>query len=71
MTLRRHFIAGARCPHCNALDKVRLCREDGREWIECVACGHVSDNPGDPEHPSPEGEVGIVRLGGQSRGKPD
>lgn len=63
--VRKHFIAGARCPQCKAEDKVRFCRDGEREWIECVACGHVTDNPGEPEHPQPvaeEPKVGIVRL---------
>ncbi len=62
--LRKQFIAGARCPHCNAEDKIRLCREDMREWIECVACGHVTENPGEPEHPNPPPEpaIGVVRF---------
>lgn len=62
--IRKHFIAGARCPKCNAEDKIRHCRDGNREWMECVACGYETDNPGDPEHPNPvpEAEVGIVRL---------
>lgn len=63
--IRKQFIAGARCPHCNAEDKIRLCREDAHEWIECVACGHVTENPGEPEHPNPppaESAIGVVRF---------
>lgn len=65
MAVRKHFIAGARCPRCNAEDKVRFCRDEGREWIECVACGYVGEDPGQPEHPQPEApaaEVGVVRF---------
>lgn len=66
MTIRKHFIAGARCPQCNAEDKVRFCREDAREWMECVACGY-SGEPRQPDHPQPEvapaaDEVGVVRF---------
>lgn len=62
--VRKQFIAGARCPQCQAEDKVRFCRDGDREWIECVACGHATDKPPAPEHPQPEVEaaVGIVRL---------
>jgi uncharacterized metal-binding protein (TIGR02443 family) len=62
--IRKQFIAGARCPKCNAEDKVKLCREDEREWLECVACGHTTDDPGAPEHPNEpvEAAVGIVRF---------
>lgn len=67
MSVRKHFIAGARCPQCQAVDKVRFCREGEREWIECVACGLVSENPGAPEHPQPETPAsaeadGVVRF---------
>lgn len=66
--VRKQFIAGARCPSCQMEDKVRLCRDGAREWIECVACGYASESPGEPAHPPPGGapadetEVGIVRL---------
>lgn len=72
--VRKQFIAGARCPACNAEDKVRLCREDQREWIECVACGHVTENPGEPEHPNAvaaEPAVGVVRFPAAGVKKPD
>ena len=72
MALRKHFIAGACCPRCNAEDKVRFCRDDAREWIECVACGYTGD-PGQPEHPQPEapsGEVGVVRFAPKPTPKP-
>ncbi|MDI1301637.1 MAG: YheV family putative metal-binding protein [bacterium] len=62
--IKRQFIAGARCPACHALDKVRFCRDGEREWLECVACKQVTENPGEPEHPNaPETvAVSIVRL---------
>ncbi|HET8729749.1 MAG TPA: YheV family putative metal-binding protein [Moraxellaceae bacterium] len=64
--IRKHFIAGARCPQCQAIDKVRFCRDGEHEWIECVACGLVSENPGEPEHPpasdTPEANEGVVRF---------
>ncbi len=45
MAVRKRFIAGAKCTACGAQDKVRLCRDDEREWIECVACGHNEERP--------------------------
>lgn len=64
----KQFIAGVRCPQCQAEDRIRLCRDEAREWIECVACGYESENPGAPEHPqadpeaATETETGIVRF---------
>lgn len=62
--IRKQFIAGAHCPACHAQDKIRFCRDGAREWMECVACGHATENPGEPEHPNPQEDttVGIVRL---------
>ena len=56
MAIKKQFIAGAACTQCGAVDKVRLCREEGREWIECVACGFSEERPREvvphdpPEH---------------------
>ncbi|HEX6590786.1 MAG TPA: YheV family putative zinc ribbon protein [Moraxellaceae bacterium] len=68
MTLRKQFIAGARCPRCNAEDRIRLCRDGEKEWLECVACGYESAEPQAPEHPNPPPEpaVGIVKFPGKS-----
>jgi uncharacterized metal-binding protein (TIGR02443 family) len=70
--IRKQFIAGARCPGCQAEDRIRLCRDDAREWIECVACGYESETPEAPEHPQeePPAEIGIVRLSATSPPKP-
>lgn len=64
MTVRKQFIAGARCPACQAEDKVRYCRDGEREWLECVACGHETSEPQAPEHPVDESgaDEAIVRL---------
>ena len=37
----KRFIAGARCPHCQQLDKIRCWREEGLYKSECVHCGVV------------------------------
>jgi uncharacterized metal-binding protein (TIGR02443 family) len=43
--MKKQFIAGAKCTQCGEQDKVRLCRDGEREWIECVACGHSEERP--------------------------
>lgn len=68
MAIKKMFIAGAKCPKCEAQDKVCLFRDGDREWIECVACGHTEERPKevtpkDPEeHHASKEEVGVVRL---------
>lgn len=41
MTIKR-FIAGAVCPSCSEMDKLRAWRDDdlGFQYRECVACGY-------------------------------
>ena len=36
----RRFVAGAKCPQCQALDKVVMLREAGIQYRECVSCGY-------------------------------
>lgn len=35
----KRFIAGAICPKCSALDKLKAWQEDGFQHRECVECG--------------------------------
>ena len=37
----KRFIAGAACPSCGAIDKIRTYKEDGADYRECVACGYT------------------------------
>lgn len=39
MTPLRRFIAGARCPRCEAVDTLALSERDGQRVCECVDCG--------------------------------
>lgn len=36
----KRFVAGAKCPQCQALDKVAMYRKDGIQYRECVSCGY-------------------------------
>ncbi len=36
----RRFVAGAKCPQCQAMDKVVIYRQDGVQHRECVSCGY-------------------------------
>ena len=35
---KKRFIAGAVCPRCGELDKIRAYRIDDKDYRECVAC---------------------------------
>jgi len=55
MSIKRQFIAGAKCPECGAEDKIQRCQTDERTWMHCLACGmdrNMDDNPAD-ESPAP------------------
>ncbi len=39
MAVRKRFIAGAVCPHCQAQDSMAMWRENGVDIVECVKCG--------------------------------
>lgn len=66
MSVKRMFIAGAKCPGCELEDKLQICTEDGREWIECVRCHYTDTRPlevtmKEPDEPEPD-ESGVVRF---------
>ena len=40
MAVRKRFIAGAKCPSCQAQDTLAMWRENNIDVVECVKCGH-------------------------------
>lgn len=58
--IKRQFIAGATCPSCGAIDKIQRCEEQGKTWMECVACGMVRDLDAPP--PDSDADVQTVEL---------
>lgn len=38
MNIKRRFIAGAKCPRCEAMDRIVMLSTDDAEWIECIEC---------------------------------
>ena len=70
MAVKKRFIAGVRCNHCNALDRVVMHSTDDDEWIECVECGKTERRPTSIDQlentvtnsPSKADEVGIVHF---------
>lgn len=43
--ITKRFIAGAVCPRCSEMDKIRAWRDDDAEkqFRECVACGYEDE----------------------------
>ncbi len=39
-TVKKRFIAGAKCPTCHAIDTMALTKEHNVEKVTCVSCGH-------------------------------
>ena len=39
----RRFVAGAKCPQCQALDKVVMFRKAGVQFQACVSCGYEDE----------------------------
>ena len=62
-SVKRRFIAGARCPQCQAMDKLVRVEAGEQVQIECVACGMVRNlnDPPPTEHPVAEAS-GVVRF---------
>ena len=48
---KRQFLAGVRCPKCQAMDavmQVNIVVPEPDEYIECTQCGHTEHRP-DPD----------------------
>ncbi len=37
------FLAGAVCPRCEALDRIKVYSKDDKDYRECVACGFLDE----------------------------
>lgn len=45
---KRRFLAGVRCPKCQAMDavmQVNIVTPEPDEYIECTQCGHTEHRP--------------------------
>ena len=64
-SMKKRFIAGARCPKCEALDRVVMLTENEHEWIECIECGYSENRPTHVEaleEPTVADEVGVIQF---------
>ena len=39
----KRFVAGAKCPQCQAVDKVMMFRKGGIQYQACVSCGYKEE----------------------------
>lgn len=74
MSLVKRFIAGAVCPRCGEMDKLKAWTEDDIQYRECVACDFademslVEPQVQEPEtrvnqaHVDPRDEIQVVNL---------
>ena len=39
----KRFVAGAKCPQCQAVDKVMMFRKAGIQYQVCISCGYQEE----------------------------
>jgi uncharacterized protein len=65
MTIKRRFIAGAKCPRCEAQDRIVMLTTPEAEWIECIECDYSENRPTEvaaPAMPEVADEVGVIQF---------
>lgn len=62
----KRFIAGALCPRCAAMDRIRSWESNGVRYRECVSCDFFEQLPMEDENPA---ELG-TRVNRDGAGKP-
>ena len=65
MAIKRRCSAGAKCPKCEAMDRIVMLTSDDAEWIECVECTYSENRPTHVEEPlEPEvaDEIGVIQF---------
>lgn len=65
MTIKRRFIAGAKCPKCEAMDRVVMLTSGDAEWIECIECGYSENRPthiDEPKEPEVADDFGVIQF---------
>lgn len=63
--MKKRFIAGAKCPKCEATDRIVMLTTAEDEWIECIECGYSENRPthiDEPEAPAVPDEVGVIQF---------
>ncbi|AMW79877.1 metal-binding protein [Acinetobacter sp. TGL-Y2] len=65
MTMKRRFIAGAKCPKCETMDRIVMLTSGDAEWIECIECSYSENRPThveEPTEPAVPDEVGVIQF---------
>ena len=65
MTIKRRFIAGAKCPKCQAMDRVVMLTAGAAEWIDGSECDSTENRPthiDEPEIPEVSDEIGVIQF---------
>lgn len=65
MNIKRRFIAGAKCPRCESMDRIVMLTTDDAEWIECIECDYSENRPTHvdaPEEPAIPDEIGVIQF---------
>lgn len=62
--MKRRFIAGAKCPKCQAQDRVVMITTHDDEWIECVECDYTEQRPSEESYVEPEvaDDIGVIQF---------
>ncbi|TXJ10448.1 MAG: YheV family putative metal-binding protein [Acinetobacter sp.] len=69
MMTKKRFIAGAKCPKCQAQDKVVMITTADAEWIECIECNYSEQRPTEVEAEIAElpDDVGVIQFKPQQK----
>ena len=65
MNIKRRFIAAAKCPRCEAMDRIVMLSTDDAEWIECIECDYSENRPthvDEPTEPATPDEIGVIQF---------
>ena len=62
--MKRRFIAGAKCPVCQAIDRIVMINNHGDEWIECIDCDYTDRRPTEinTQAPLEPDEIGVIQF---------
>ncbi|MFX7072708.1 YheV family putative zinc ribbon protein [Acinetobacter baumannii] len=63
--MKKRFIAGAKCPKCEAIDRIVMLTTTEDERIECIECGYSENRPthiDEPETPAIPDEIGVIQF---------